>query len=349
MPPLTNNPPARKIAAPHAGFGFLTAGLLLFTGLAAMTSLLVGPAPLSILDVALALLGSGDEVTRVIVWELRVPRTALALMIGATLAISGAALQGFVRNPLASPGLLGATNFAALGAVLTLYFGGTAGFTLALPLSAIAMAALSVAALITIAGRDSRILTLILAGLALSSLASALVALALNLAPSPFAIMEITFWLLGSLSDRSMDHLLLAGPFMVASWALLLYDRRALLGLTLGEDTARSLGVSVLAARLRIVLAVALGAGAAVAVAGVIGFVGLIVPHLMRPFTGYDPARLLIPSGIAGAGLLALADCLTRVVPGTAELKLGVLTAIVGVPFFLYLIFRERHGRPAFI
>jgi len=317
--------------------------------LAALLSLLIGPAPLSPAEVLRALAGAGDEVTRAIVWELRVPRTALALLIGTTLAISGAALQGFVRNPLASPGLLGATNFAALGAVLTLYFGTVSGFTLALPLSAIAMAALSVAALVLIAGRDTRILTLILAGLALSSLASALVALALNLAPSPFAIMEITFWLLGSLSDRSMHHLLLAGPFMVASWALLLFDRRALLGLTLGEDTAHSLGVNVFAARLRIVLAVALGAGAAVAVAGVIGFMGLIVPHLVRPFVGYDPARLLIPSGVAGAALLTLADCLTRIVPGTSELKLGILTAIVGVPFFLYLIFRERHGRPAFI
>jgi len=323
--------------------------LLLLAVVAALTSLAIGPAPLTLSEVAGALLGGGDEVARAIVWELRVPRTALALMIGATLAMSGAALQGFVRNPLASPGLLGATNFAALGAVLTLYFGGMGGFTLALPLSAIAMAGVSVAALIAIAGRDSRILTLILAGLALSSLASALVALALNLAPSPFAIMEITFWLLGSLSDRSTDHLLLAGPFMAASWVLLLHDRRTLLGLTLGEDTARSLGISVLVARLRIVLAVALGAGAAVAVAGVIGFVGLIVPHLVRPFVGYDPARLLIPSAIAGAGLLTFADCLTRIVPGTAELKLGVLTAIVGVPFFLYLIFRERHGRPAFI
>jgi len=323
--------------------------LALLAGGAGLLSLLIGPASLAPSQVLMALAGTGDEVTRVIIWELRVPRTALALMIGATLAMSGAALQGFVRNPLASPGLLGATNFAALGAVITLYFGGTVGFTLALPLSAIAMSALSVAALIFIAGRDPRILTLILAGLALSSLASALVALALNLAPSPFAIMEITFWLLGSLTDRSTDHVLLAGPFMVASWGLLLFDRRALLGLTLGEDTARSLGIGIAAARLRIVLAVALGAGAAVAVAGVIGFVGLIVPHLVRPFVDYDPARLLIPSGIAGGGLLALADCLTRVVPGTTELKLGVLTAIVGVPFFLYLIFRERHGRPAFI
>lgn len=319
------------------------------SGLLALLSLSIGPSDLGFADVIGILAGGGDDMTRAIVWELRLPRTALALMIGGTLAMAGAALQGFVRNPLASPGLLGTTNFAALGAVLAMYFGTAAGFGLTVPLAAIGMAILSVAALVLIAGRDSRVLTLVLAGLALSSLASALTALALNLAPSPFAIAEISFWLLGSLADRSTEHLVLAAPFLIASWALLIADRRALLGLTLGEDTARSLGIGVRWARLRIIIAVALGTGAAVAVSGVIGFVGLIVPHLIRPFVGYDPARLLIPSALAGAALLTGADCLARVIPGTVELKLGVLTAIVGVPFFLFLVLRERQGRPAFL
>ncbi len=329
------------------GHDKLTALLAILAGLSGFASLLIGPADLSPVDVAMALVGSGDDVSTAIVWELRLPRTALALMIGATLAMCGAALQGFVRNPLASPSLLGTTNFAALGAVMTLYFGTSGAFTLAVPLAAIAMSMLSVAALVVIAGRDSRVLTLILAGLALSSLASALIALALNLAPSPFAIIEITFWLLGSLSDRSSEHLLLAAPFLAICWVLLLFDRRTLLGLTLGEDTARSMGLNIRAAQIRIILAVALGAGAAVAVSGVIGFVGLVVPHLVRPFVNYDPARLLVPSAFAGAALLSTADCVVRIAPGTAELKLGVLTAMIGVPFFLFLILRERQGRPA--
>lgn len=318
-------------------------------GAVAVLSLLVGPAPLSVGDVLGACFGRGSDVIQIIVWDLRAPRTALALMIGATMAMAGATLQGQARNPLASPEILGASSFAALGAVLAMYSGVAMTFPLAVPLAAIFMSGVSVVALTLLAGRDSRILTLILAGLALSSLAGALTSLALSLSPNPFAVSEIAFWLLGSLANRSSEHLMLAGPFMAASWVLLIYDRKALLALTLGEDVARSLGVDVRRAQLRLMLAVAMGTGAAVAVSGVIGFVGLVTPHVIRPLVQYDPARLIAPSGLAGAALLCLADCVARLIPAAGEVRLGVLTALIGVPFFLFLVFRERHGRPAFI
>jgi iron complex transport system permease protein len=316
---------------------------------AAMLSLVVGPAPLSAGEVFGAFLGRGSDVTQIIVWDLRAPRAALALMIGATMAMSGAALQGQARNPLASPEILGASSFAALGAVLAMYSGASMAFPLALPLSAIFMSGVSVAVLILLAGRDSRILTLVLAGMALSSLAAALTSLALSLSPNPFAVSEIAFWLLGSLANRSSDHLMLAAPFMLASWALLICDRKTLLALTLGDDVARTLGVDVRRAQLRLMLAVAMGVGAAVAVSGVIGFVGLVIPHVVRPLARYDPARLVVPSGLAGAALLCLADCATRLIPAAAEVRLGVLTALIGAPFFLFLVLRARRGRPAFL
>ena len=312
-------------------------------------SIMIGPANLSVLEIIYALLGFGEKSHQLIIWEIRLPRTLLGLCIGATLGISGAALQGLVRNPLASPSLLGASNFAALGAVIAIYFLSASQFPILISLSAILMATCSVVVLMMIAGRDSRVVTLLLSGLALSSLASALIALMLNMAPNPFAIVEITFWLLGSLSDRTLQQFWLALPFMLCCWLILLHERRTLLALTLGEDAAQTLGISLNYAKWRITIAVALGVGAAVAVSGVIGFVGLIVPHLVRPFVQYDPAKLLIPSAFTGGTLLVLSDCAVRLLPTHSELKLGVVTSLIGVPFFLYLVFRERVGRPAFI
>ncbi len=273
----------------------------------------------------------------------------LAFLIGATLAISGAAMQGLMRNPLASPSLLGSTNFAALGAVVVIYFFSARKEPIYIFVAAISMSMLSAFLLLRISGRDARVITLLLAGLALSSLASALVALALNLAPNAFAITEIAFCLLGSLSNRTNMEVLMACPFMLASWVILIVNRRALLAMTLGEEVAQTLGVSVQAAKWWIAIAVALGVGAAVSVSGVIGFIGLVVPHIVRPFVRYDPAKLLIPSALAGACLLLIADCLVRLIPSSAELKLGVVTSLIAVPFFLYLVLRDRQGRPAFV
>jgi iron complex transport system permease protein len=305
-------------------------------------SLLVGPAPLGLHDVVLALVGGGTEPTRLIVSEIRLPRSLLGAMIGATLGLSGAGLQGLFRNPLAEPGLIGASSLAALGGVVAMYFGLYTVFPLALPGCAMLGALVAVTLLLLLAGRDASSLTIILAGVAISSLGAALISLAINLSNNLFAVTEIVFWLMGSLADRSMDHVWLTLPFIVAGCLCIASCGRALDALTLGDDTARSLGVSLTRTRTLMIVGTALAVGASVAVSGSIGFIGLVVPHLLRPFVGYEPRRLLPASALGGAILLLLADIGVRIVPTTTELRLGVVTALVGVPFFLFLIFKTR-------
>lgn len=305
-------------------------------------SLGAGPVRIAPGTVLQALFGGSTEAHQVIVTEIRLPRALLALAIGATLGLAGAALQGLLRNPLASPSLFGAPQAAAFGAVATISLGVVDTLSWGLPAAAIAGAFLSVFLLLAVAGRGAGLLLVILAGLVVSSLAGAATALAMNLAPNPFAALEIAFWLLGSLEDRSIRHLMLAAPFLVAGNALLFSQRHAFRALTLGEEAAQSLGVDVNRVRLLVVLGVALGVGASVAVAGAIGFIGLVCPHLVRPLVGHDPGRLLLPSALAGACLLTAADIAVRVIPSTTDIKVGVLTALIGVPFFLYLIVRER-------
>jgi iron complex transport system permease protein len=307
-------------------------------------SLGIGPVRLSPAAVVEALTGQGDTVHQIIVREIRLPRAILAFAIGAILGLSGAALQGLLRNPLASPSLFGAPQAAAFGAVLVIALGLADVRSWALPAAAIAMAFASVFALLAVAGRNAGLLLLILAGLALSSLAGALTSLVLNLSPNPFAALEISFWLLGSLDDRSFRHVVLAVPFIILGGAILLSQRHAFRVLSVGEEAAQSLGIDVARVRLLAILGVALGVGGAVAVSGSIGFIGLVAPHLVRPLIGHDPARLLVPSALAGAALLLAADIAVRIIPSSEPLKLGVLTAIIGVPFFLYLIVRERRS-----
>lgn len=291
-----------------------------------------------------------DEMDRslaqLVLMELRLPRAALALLVGATLGLSGAALQGLLRNPLAEPGLIGASSGAALGAVLVFYFGFAAFSSLLVPLGGVLGALVALAALYLLAGRNPSIATLILAGVAISSFAGAMTSLALNLAASPYAIYEILFWLLGSFTDRSIDQLTFAAPFMLAGWILLASTARALDALTLGEDTAATLGFDPSSLKLRAILGVGLSVGASVAVSGVIGFVGLVVPHVLRPLVGHQPGRLLLPSALGGAALVLAADLLVRMPLGSAELKLGVLTSLIGAPFFLYLILKTRREAP---
>ncbi len=333
----------RAFAAPR-GLLLPVLGVLLVAVFA--VSLGIGPAEIGLRGVWAVLTGAGSDASRIIVLEVRLPRAILGVMVGATLGLAGAALQGFLRNPLAEPGLIGISASAALGAVLTLYTGIAAAFTLALPLGGIAGAVIGVGILHVLAGRGGSALTLILAGIAVTSMAGALTALVLNLAPSPFAALEIVFWLMGSLADRSFAHVWLALPFMAAGWALLATLGRPLDALTLGEDTAWSLGFPVGDVRTRLVLGTALSVGAATAVAGTIGFLGLVVPHLLRPFVAHRPGALLLPSALGGAVLMLLADIAVRLpFPGN-ELKLGVLTALVGGPFFLWLIVAYRRRLP---
>lgn len=337
-------PPRKDRAGVLRSHAALLAALALALGIAFVLSLGFGPADIGMIDALAALAGSGPEPTRVIVMELRLPRALLGTMVGATLGLSGAALQGFLRNPLAEPGLIGVSSTAALGAVLTLYTGIAGAFALALPLGGVAGAVIGVTLLQIIAGRGGGALTLILAGIAITSMSGALTALILNLAPSPFAALEIVFWLMGSLADRSFAHVWLALPFMAVGWVMLITLGRPLDALTLGEDTAQSLGFDVGRARTRLVLGTALAVGAATAIAGTIGFLGLVVPHLLRPLVAHRPGALLAPSALGGAVLLLLADIAVRLpFPGN-ELKLGVLTALVGGPFFLWLIVAYRRS-----
>jgi iron complex transport system permease protein len=309
-----------------------------------VASLLTGPAGLGAGDSLAALLTGRGEAVALVMREIRLPRALLALLIGAGLGMSGAALQGYLRNPLAEPGLLGISGAAALGAAVALYTGLAAAVPLALPLAALAGAFAATLLVQGLAGAGAGSISLILAGIAVSSLAGALTSLVLNLSPNPFAASEIVYWLLGSLADRAMPHVLLAGPFILAGLALLATLGRALDALTLGEDAAASMGVTVGRTRTLAVLGTALAVGAGVAVAGAIGFVGLVVPHLLRPLVGALPSRLLPASALGGAALLLAADLAVRLIAPERDLKLGVLTALVGAPFFLWLVWRTRRS-----
>lgn len=315
--------------------------LIALLALAAAASLLVGSGPHAVRTWLPALAAQDPAMARAMLWEIRVPRTALGLIIGFSLGLTGAALQGFLRNPLAEPGLVGASSGAALGAVLVFYFGLLGSSPYVLPFGGIAGALVALGILYALAGNAASITTLILAGVALNAAANALTALALNLAPNPFAVYEILFWLLGSVSDRGIEHVGMAAPFIAFGTAAILLAARGLDALALGEEVATSLGVNLKRLRLSVIGGSGLAVGAGVAVSGMIGFVGLVVPHLVRPFFGHSPSRILLPSGLLGAALLILADLLVRVLPG-AELKLGVVTALLGAPFFLALILRGR-------
>lgn len=271
--------------------------------------------------------------------QLRAPRAALALVIGAGLGASGAAMQGYLRNPLADPGLFGVAPSAALGAVVALAL----GLGALLPLAALLGAAAAMAALGLIAGGSNSTALFALAGLMLASLTGALTSLVISLAPNPFALSEIVTWLMGSLEARSWHDVLLAAPPTALGLLLLLRAAPALDALTLGEETARSLGIDPARLLRLMVLATGLVVGAGVAAAGIIGFVGLVVPHLLRPFTDQRPSSLIVPSALGGALLLLLADCLCRLIPlAGGELRIGIALSLIGAPFFLRLLLQLR-------
>lgn len=315
--------------------GALVAGLF-------MASLLIGPAGLGLGESLSALFRGEGEAVVMVMRDIRLPRAILGLAVGVALGLSGAAMQGFLRNPLAEPGLIGVSSTAALGAVIALQTGAAAAFALALPLAALAGATLSAVLILLMAGPRGGALALILAGIALSALAGAGTSLVLNLSPNPFAAAEIVFWMMGSLADRSMTHVWLALPFITLGTLMLLTTGRSLDALTLGEDAAQSMGVRLSRLRLVIILGTASAIGASVAVAGAVGFVGLIVPHILRPLVGARPSRLLPASALGGAAMVLAADIAVRLIAPDRDLKLGVLTALVGAPFFLHLVWRMR-------
>jgi len=303
--------------------------LIALSGLALIAALWLGPVPIGNPF-------APDDATRTIVWDIRFPRALTAWLVGAALGLAGAALQGLLRNPLADSGVLGLSGFAALGAVIAFAF----GFAALAPIAALVFA-LGAAVLVTTLGWSARgPASLVLIGVGLSSFAGGLIALALNLAPNPGALSDLVNWTLGSVEGRSLEHVALVGGFLVIGAVLILLASRGLQALTLGEEAAASIGANLSRTRTLVVLGAAACTGGATAVAGVIGFVGIAAPHLVRAIAGHDPARLLLPSAFAGGALLVCADVVVRLLPTDTELKLGVAAALLGGPVFALIAAR---------
>ncbi len=330
-----------RVRIPPAG---LNACLLALILLASLVSLLFGQADLPAAEVWRGLVAPADDPVAIVVRELRLPRVALGLLVGASLGLSGSALQGLLRNPLADPGVIGVSASAGLGAVIAIYFGISALFALAVPLFAMAGALLATLVLFFIASRDASVLMLILAGIGISSLATAAISLVMNFAASPMTLQDMVMWLLGSLENRTLGDLALAAPFIVLGWLCLTGVGQGLNALSLGEDAARTLGIDLKRLHWQVIAGSAASVGASVAVCGTIGFVGLVVPHFVRALIGYEPRRNLLPSALAGALLITLADMITRLPLGHAQLRLGVVTALIGAPVFLLIIIRTREA-----
>jgi iron complex transport system permease protein len=289
-----------------------------------------------------AFFGNGDQADRLVIWQIRLPRALAAYLVGAALGLSGAALQGLLRNPLAEPGVLGVSASASLFATFALYYGLVAISPWVLPMAAI-LGALAGTALIAVAAiRTRSVVTLILIGVGLSSFSGAAMSLLMNLAPNPFSLSDMVNWMLGSVANRSFQEIGLAAPFLLSGAAILLASRRGLSALTLGEEAASGIGLDLRTQRVLTVLGAGLATGGSVALAGAIGFVGIIAPHIIRPFAGHDPARSLIPSALLAGLILVLADIGVRLLPTSSELKLGVVAALIGAPAFVWIAMRRR-------
>ncbi|MCA8900706.1 MAG: iron ABC transporter permease [Hyphomonas sp.] len=313
-------------------------GLTCFALLA--ISALAGTAPLSLGETFAALTGHGNEGVRTIVWEIRLPRAVAAFSVGAALGLAGAAMQGLLQNPLAEPGVLGVSAFASLGAVVAIYFGLAGAGTLGVPIAAILFSLVAVAVLMIAAGRGANSVTLLLVGIGLSSFAGALMALALNLAPNPWSLADLINWMLGSVANRSWTDIGMMTPAWAAGAVAIFLSAPGLRALTLGDEIAATLGVDPVRTRWLVVAGTSLLAGASVAVAGTIGFVGIVAPHLMRPLVKHDPARLLLTSALLAGALLLGADLVARLLPFQQELKLGVAAALFGAPVFIWIAAR---------
>ncbi len=321
---------------------FLVPGLGAAAVVALFAACLLGSTPLAADRVLAAFLGGADVGDRLVVWQIRLPRAIAAFVTGAALGISGAALQGLLRNPLAEPGVLGVSASASLLATFSLYYGLAALSPWILPLSAIA-GALAATALIALAAiRTRSVVTLILIGVGLSSFSGAAMSLLMNLAPNPFSLSDMINWMLGSVANRSFQELGLAAPFLLAGTIILLVSRRGLSALTLGEEAASGVGLNLRNQRILTVLGAGLATGGSVGLAGAIGFVGIVAPHIIRPFVKHDPARSLIPSALLAGLILVMADIGVRLMPTTNELKLGVVAALIGAPAFVWIAMRRR-------
>lgn len=321
---------------------WLSPGLALASLLAIFAACLLGSTSLPIGNVLAAFIGDGNPEDRLVVWSIRLPRALAAFMVGAALGLSGAALQGLLRNPLAEPGVLGVSASASLAATFSLYWGLVALSPWILPLSAILGAMAATGLLALAATRTRSVVTLILIGVGLSSFAGALMSLLMNLAPNPFSLSDMINWTLGSVANRSFTEIMFVLPFWVSGCAVLLATRRGLSALTLGEEAASGVGLDLRRQRLATVVGAGLATGASVALAGAIGFVGIVAPHLIRPYVGHDPARSLVPSALLAGFIVVVADIGVRLIPTSSELKLGVVAALIGAPIFVWIAMQRR-------
>ena len=312
----------------------------------AVASALAGTAPLGLSDTLGALAGQGSDAARAIVWEIRLPRALAAFGCGAALGLAGAAMQGLLQNPLAEPGVLGISAFSALGAVAAIFFGFTAAGSFGVPIAAILGAGVATAILILAAGRGTSTVTLLLIGIGLSSLAGALMALTLNLAPNPGSLADLVNWTLGSVANRGWPDIAFALPGWTLGALLILVAGSGLRALSLGDETALTLGADPRRLRLLVILGTALLAGSSIAIAGTIGFVGIVAPHIVRPWVGHDPKRLLVPAALLAGAILMTADLLIRTAPIDRELRLGVVAALIGAPVFIWIAARLGRLQP---
>lgn len=311
--------------------------LVIGTFVALFCSVLIGSTAIAPWDILLAMIGVGDESYRIIVWEIRLPRSLAALLVGAALGASGAALQGLLRNPLAEPGVLGVSATASLGATLALFFGWLSVSGWVLPIASVSGALIATFVLTWLARKIGSMITLILIGVGLSSFAGAVMALLMNLSPNPFTLADMVNWMLGTVSNRSLADLAFAAPFLVVGFILLQQSRRELTVLTLGEEAAAASGLDLKRLRLSVIAGAGLATGAAVSLAGAIGFVGIIAPHIVRPWVAQRAGDVLWPAAWLAGLMLLLADTIIRIMPGNTELKLGVVAALIGAPVFVWI------------
>lgn len=321
---------------------YLVISLSIVSVLCIIAASTLGSTSMGFTRVFAAFFGQSSLGDNVVIWEIRLPRALAAYVVGLALGASGAALQGLLRNPLAEPGVLGVTATASLAATFSLYYGFAAASIYVLPVTAIAGAMAATTLLAAAALRIKSVVTLILLGVGLSSFSAAAMSLLLNLAPNPFSLSDMINWLLGSVANRSFEDLTTVMPFVVAGLSILFFSRRGLSALTLGEEAAGGIGLNLSRQRIAVVLGTGLATGASVALAGAIGFVGIIAPHLIRPIVAYDPARSLLPSAMLAGIILVVADIGVRLLPTTAELKLGVVAALIGAPAFVWIAVSRR-------
>lgn len=323
---------------------YLSPFLISISVIAIFGACLLGTTPMSWGRVFAALIGQGDVTDSLVIWQIRLPRALAAFIVGAALGASGAALQGLLRNPLAEPGVLGVSATASLTASFVLYYGLIGTQTWLLPIAAIVGALIATAIIALAAIRTKSVVTLILVGVGLSSFAGAVMSLLLNLSPNPFSLFDLINWTLGSVANRSFEDIALAAPFLLLGFIVLFATRRGLSALTLGEEAASGLGVNLRNQRIYVVLGAGLATGAAVSLAGAIGFVGIVAPHIVRPFVRHDPARSLVPSALLAGVFLVVADIGVRLVPTQSELKLGVVAALFGAPAFIWIAMKRQGG-----